>query len=125
MQNQSNVVGWFEIAVTDMDRAKKFYSNVFQTEFHDMEMDDSIMAMFPMDITKTGSSGALLKHKDYIPSTDGTVIYFSCVDCAVEQKRVEEQGGNVIIPKMAIGEHGFISMFIDCEGNKIGLHSNS
>lgn len=51
------------------------------------------------------------------------VIYFECEDLAVEEAKVEKAGGKVIMPKMAIGEFGFIAQFIDTEGNRIGLHS--
>ena len=52
-----------------------------------------------------------------------TIIYFSLVDCAVEEARAAEHGGTVVKPKMAIGDYGFISLVLDTEGNMIGLHS--
>jgi predicted enzyme related to lactoylglutathione lyase len=59
------------------------------------------------------------------PGGGGTLIYFSCVDCAVEESRVEAAGGRVLKPKMAIGAYGFISLVLDSEGNTIGLHSQT
>lgn len=124
MEVKNNPVNWFEIAVIDLDRAKKFYGTVFQTDFQDLDLGHAKMAMFAMDHAKTGAGGSLLLAGPAKPSGDGTTIYFSCEDCAVEAARVEENGGKIVFPKMDIGDHGFVSQFIDTEGNRIGLHSN-
>jgi uncharacterized protein len=46
-------------------------------------------------------------------------------DCVTEERRIEEAGGKIVRPKMSIGEFGFVSIFIDSEGNTIGLHSRN
>ncbi len=125
---KNNPVGWFEIYVQDMPRAKRFYEAVFQTEltllpnpdpegFSEMEM-----LTFPMSMEDYGASGALVKMPD-CPSGGSTLVYFSCDDCAVEAERAAQNGGTIFKGKMAIGEHGFIAMVVDTEGNMIGLHS--
>ena len=124
MQKQSNPVNWFEISVTDLERAKKFYGAVLQTEFQDLDMGKTKMAMFAMDPEKRGTGGSLLLADGANPSHDGTTIYFSCEDCSIEAGRVEVNGGKILFPKMAIGEFGFVAQFYDTEGNRIGLHSN-
>jgi predicted enzyme related to lactoylglutathione lyase len=50
-------------------------------------------------------------------------VYFSCEDCAVEAARATANGGSIFKEKMSIGEHGFIALVFDTEGNMIGLHS--
>ena len=124
MEVQNNPVNWFEIAVTDLDRAKKFYGSVFQTGFQDLDMDQTKMSMFAMDPEKSGAGGSLLLADEAKPSADGTTIYFQCDDVATEAGRVEENGGQIVFPKMSIGEFGFVAQFIDTEGNRIGLHSS-
>ena len=57
------------------------------------------------------------------PSGNGTIVYFTCEDCAVEEKRVVPNGGKVMKSKFSIGQYGFISLVTDTEGNMIGLHS--
>jgi predicted enzyme related to lactoylglutathione lyase len=57
------------------------------------------------------------------PGQGGTMVYFSCEDCAVEAALIEKHGGQVHQPKHSIGEYGFIAIAQDCEGNIIGLHS--
>ena len=119
----NNPIGWLEIAATDIERAKEFYSSVFKLEFQYIEMPDTKMYMFGNPEGK-GSAGAIQKSDMNKPSTEGTVPYFSCEDLATELGRVESAGGKVIIPKTDIGEFGFFAQIDDTEGNRIGLHSN-
>ncbi len=120
----SNPVVWFEIAATDLERAKKFYSEVFQLEMQYVDMPDSPMYMMGSGAEGVpGAGGALVKSADNVPSTSGTMVYFYCDDVAVEASRVEAAGGTLIVPKTSLGEFGFMAMFIDTEGNKVGMHS--
>ncbi|MEQ8881416.1 MAG: VOC family protein [Cyclobacteriaceae bacterium] len=118
----NNPVQWFEIATKDLERAKTFYSEVFNLEFQYIEMPDSKMYMFG-EPDKIGSAGCLLQSAESKPSTEGTTIYFSCEDVAVHADKIEIAGGQVIVPKTDIGEFGFFGQFIDSEGNRLGLHS--
>ena len=70
-----------------------------------------------------GSSGALCKMAGCKAGGGGTLIYFSCEDCAVEAGRVVANGGSLYKEKFSIGEYGFIAIACDTEGNTIGLHS--
>jgi uncharacterized protein len=118
-----NVVGWFEIPVNDMPRAKKFYSAVFGHELIDMNMPDMESAAFPWVNDAPNAGGGLVKSKNYEPSATGTVVYFYSEDLSIELVKVVKNGGKVLVPKTSIGEYGFIALFIDSEGNRIGLHS--
>lgn len=44
-------------------------------------------------------------------------------DCAVEAKRIEAAGGEILKEKSSIGEYGYIVPAFDTEGNLFGLHS--
>jgi len=117
-----NPIQWLEITSTNLERAKDFYSKVFNLEFQLSEMPEYKMYMFGMP-NAVGSSGALVQDSINKPSTDGTVIYFSCENLSTELGRVEAAGGKLLIPKTDIGEFGFFAHIIDTEGNRIGLHS--
>lgn len=78
---------------------------------------------FPGDHAHPGASGALSKTKGSPSSGNSTLVYFTCEDCATEAGRVAASGGRVQREKMAIGEHGFIALPFDTEGNLFGLHS--
>ncbi|MDC0534706.1 VOC family protein [Francisellaceae bacterium] len=123
MNIERNSVCWFEIYVDVMERAKAFYESVLQVKLDKVPVDEPEMWMFPGDPQKPGSSGALVKMSFKKPSKDGTVIYFSCEDCANETSRVEENGGKIFQNKFSIGEFGFISVIEDTEGNMVGFHS--
>jgi predicted enzyme related to lactoylglutathione lyase len=122
----SNAVGWFEIYVDEMARAKSFYQTVFQRPMEDLTAPagaDMQMCSFTMNPTGTGAAGALVKSSVMKPGTGGTLVYFSCADCAHEASRAAASGGILCQPKMSIGPYGFIAIVQDTEGNTIGLHS--
>ena len=122
---EENMVGWFEIPVTDMARAKQFYDTVFQIDISLHEFGGFSMGWFPFAEGKAGAAGSLVKHESYVPSdTHGPVIYFSCKNLATELARVPKAGGEILQQKTQIGEgHGFMALFKDTEGNRIALHS--
>lgn len=118
-----NPVCWFDIHVSDMTRAKKFYETVFDVQLTDLPIKWGKQSTFPFDETGTNATGALVEQKDYIANGNNTVVYFASANCTDEESRVENAGGKVLRPKMAIGEFGFISLFQDIDGNTIGVHS--
>lgn len=126
MSTLSNPVGWFELYVDDMARAKAFYQAVFQRPMEDLATPpggDMQMCAFTMNPSAWGAAGALVKSPHAKPGTAGTLVYFSCADCAVEAARAAAAGGTVCQPRKSIGDYGFIAIVQDTEGNTIGLHS--
>ncbi|WP_225036010.1 VOC family protein [Winogradskyella sp. SM1960] len=125
MKNHNPVV-WFEINVNDLNRAATFYEAVLEITLEDLKdptSDDLTMKSFPSDMENYGAAGALVKMEGAEPSANGSMVYFGCKDCKEPESRVEKNGGKILQSKMAIGEHGFISVVMDTEGNSIGFHS--
>ena len=120
---KTNPVGWFEIYVQDMPRAKAFYQAVVQVELTRLNSPDLELWGFPMALDAWGAGGALVKMDGVSSGGNSTLVYFSCADCAVEASRVVVAGGEILRDKWFIGEYGFIALVIDTEGNRIGLHS--
>lgn len=118
-----NVVNWFEIPATDLPRAKAFYEAVFDVTLMHMDMGPSSMEMFPSEPGAANAGGALVVMEGYEPSSTGTTVYFQTADIEGLLAKVTEAGGSVLVPKMPIGEHGFIAHFLDSEGNRVALHS--
>ena len=119
-----NPVGWFELYTHDILRAKQFYEAVFLKELTPLPTGDDIqMYAFQMVPNSAGASGSIVSHPMRKPSSEGTLIYFSCDDCEVEAARIPAAGGQIICPKMSIGQFGFFALAMDTEGNTIGLHS--
>lgn len=121
----SNPVGWFEIYVQDMTRARRFYETVLATRLERMESPTPGVELwaFPMHQEGTGAAGALVQGEGCPSGGHGTLVYFSCEDCAAEASRVPENGGKVFKEKFSIDPYGFIALVVDTEGNMIGLHS--
>ena len=132
MNKERNPVGWFEIYVSDMERAKAFYEKTLDTELEELPTPDPSIQMmaFPMRSPDEcggelpGACGSLAKMDGVTPGGGGTLVYFSCSDCAEDESRAAAAGGKIVKSKFSIGEHGFISLIVDTEGNMIGLHSN-
>jgi uncharacterized protein len=120
---KNNPVGWFEIYVQDMNRAKAFYETVLATTLTALGPADLQMFAFPGDMVSTGSSGALVKMQGVPSGGNSVMIYFTCEDCSLEGSRVAAAGGTLFREKMSIGEYGFIVLAVDTEGNMFGLHS--
>ncbi|MEO5341147.1 MAG: VOC family protein [Magnetococcus sp. MYC-9] len=118
-----NPVGWFEIYVEEMARAKAFYEAVFAVQLARIEMPGMEMWTFPMERNEYGASGALVKMPGCPAGGNSVIVYFNCADCAVEADRAKQAGGQIHREKMSIGTHGHIALVTDTEGNLIGLHS--
>jgi uncharacterized protein len=118
-----NPVGWFEIYVDDMSRAKKFYEAVFGVTLSKLESPEIEMWAFASDRETYGAPGALVKMAGVPAGRNSVVVYFSCADCAVEAGKAARAGGKIQKEKMSIGEYGHIALVHDTEGNLIGLHS--
>ena len=118
-----NAIHWFEIPALDMDRAVKFYNQVLGYAMAPFTMHNCTMAMFPCE---SAVGGAICKQDDFQPSKQGSLVYLDCgPDLSVSLAKIEPAGGKVVMPKTAIGEHGFIALFLDTEGNRVGLHSDA
>lgn len=120
------MVVWFEIPVTDMDRAKKFYEEVFKVTIKVVDLGGLLMGWFPDRGDAHGATGTLIKQESYIPSQEGTLVYFSSEDVQQQIDRVAAAGGSIYQPKTQISpEYGYMAVFIDTEGNRIALHSRA
>jgi predicted enzyme related to lactoylglutathione lyase len=118
-----NAINWFEIPAKNFDKAKKFYEEIFGTSMQSMEAMGMKSAFFSIDM-KEGIGGCITQGQGYEPSDKGTVIYLNGGDdLSLILNKVEKAGGKILMPKTAIGENGFMAHFLDCEGNRIGLHS--
>lgn len=120
---KANPVGWFEIYVDDMARARRFYEAVFGGTLEPLPVDGLEMFAFPMADDVLGAGGALVHAPECPAGRNSTVVYFSCEDCAVEAGRVAPAGGRVLREKFSIGQYGFVALVFDTEGNLVGLHS--
>ncbi|HMS30119.1 MAG TPA: VOC family protein [Saprospiraceae bacterium] len=117
-----NSINWFEIPVTDFERAKAFYSEILNTNIGEMPFPEGRYGILAYD--QQGVGGGLVQGEGFVPSQTGTIVYLNGgEDLNVPLSKVEAAGGKVVMPKTSIGQNGFMAHFIDTEGNRVALHS--
>ena len=120
-----NALTWFEIPVTDIARAQRFYETLLAKSMRREEMGPQTLAIFPYD-NGNGVGGALLQGATApAPGTDGSLVYLDASPSLdVVLSRASELGAKVLLPKLQLpGTIGFIAQIVDSEGNRVGLHS--
>ena len=121
-----HAISWFEIPSTNLERATKFYETIFGVQLIAMDTPNIKMRLFPLE-DMMGVGGAVVDsggfHKPSV--TDGSLIYLNGnPDLENILSKVEAAGGKIMVPKTEISpEYGYMAVFIDTEGNRIGLHS--
>ncbi|MEJ5079332.1 MULTISPECIES: VOC family protein [unclassified Ochrobactrum] len=119
-----NIIAHVEIPVTKLERAIAFYSEVFGISFDEMvEIHGNRMAYFPFEEGKDGASGALAEGEVYVPTIHGAIVYLSVAEIDQVIAKSTKQGSEVLFPKTAIGENGFVAEITDSEGNRIAIQS--
>ena len=123
--NMNNLISIVEIPTTDFARAVKFYQTILGVTIEEVDMDGMLMGVLPSDGETVNV--VLVNGNNYKPTTDGAVLYLNAGnDLQPMLDKVEQNGGQVILPKTEISpEMGFFALFIDTEGNKLGLHSSN
>ena len=115
------LIAWVEIPATDFQRAVKFYNAILNLDLNAMDFGHEKMAFFPND------EGAISFAPDFKPSRDGVLVSLETEnDLDGTIKRVKANGGEIVQPKTKIEAEGrgYFALFIDSEGNKVGLYGN-
>lgn len=118
----------FEIHVDDMERAKKFYSEVFGWTFEDW----TAYAGAPYFGTVSGKDdergieGALMQRIGPGPAIGQSVNAFVCTlgveDYDATERKILELGGKLAMPKTALTGMAWQGYYLDTEGNIFGIH---
>ena len=125
----TNALNWFEIPVTNSNRAQKFYETILDIQMERHVMMGMEMTNFPyhMQAASGRVSGALVKSPQHKPGLDGAVVYLNAnpaIQAVVD--KIEKAGGKLIMPKTLINEQiGYMAFFIDTEGNRMALHAGN
>lgn len=123
MENINNSLNWFEIPVTDFERARKFYSSIYDYDMPTTTIGESQLGFFPVQLKNIG--GAIIKGDGCVPSQNGTLVYLNGGnDLNIILDKIEPAGGSIAVNKTEISpDLGFFAIFTDTEGNKVALHS--
>ena len=121
--DMKSFISLFEIPATDISRAVNFYQAILDINIEKMEMPGMEMGVFPYEGQMV--TGVIMKGEGYNPTADGVTIYLNGGDnLQTILDKVEKNGGKIIAPKTAhADESGFFALFLDTEGNKLGLNS--
>ncbi|MDO6602119.1 VOC family protein [Arenibacter palladensis] len=121
--NMNSYVSIFEIPATDISRAINFYKEILGVEIERLEFPGMEMGLFPYQDQMV--TGVIMKGEGYEPSDKGVTIYLNGGDnLQTILDKVEGNGGKIIVPKsLHADESGYYALFLDSEGNKMGLHS--
>jgi predicted enzyme related to lactoylglutathione lyase len=125
METNANVLNWFEIPATDINRAKGFYQGILDIQMETSNMMGIEMAFFPYVMGSSKVSGAICKSEHHKPSYDGCIVYLNGnPDLQKVLDKVEQAGGQIVMPKTKISDEvGYMAFIIDTEGNRVAVHS--
>jgi predicted enzyme related to lactoylglutathione lyase len=115
-------VFYFEIPVTNMNRAVTFYEELMELKLDRQIVDGYEMALFPFADGAPGATGALAKGDVYKPSKDGAIIYFQVRDIKSTVEKAQKLGRPILYPIKDVGEAGFVAEIEDTEGNRLALN---
>ena len=116
------LISWVEIPAENMERAVKFYNALLGLELEILDFGAEKMACFPND------EGAISMAPDFNPSRDGVLVSLNMEDGLDRAlSTLVEMGGEILKPKTKIEAEGrgYFALFLDSEGNKVGLYGDS
>lgn len=116
------LISWVEIPAVDIERAVNFYNTIFNLDLEILDFGKEKMACFPNE------QGAISLSPDFKPSEDGVLVSLNAnEEMDITLEKIKNAGAKVITPKTKIEADGkgFFAIFIDLEGNRIGLYSTS
>ncbi|WP_062053550.1 VOC family protein [Aquimarina longa] len=122
-KEMKNYISLFEIPATDISRAVNFYQAILGINIEKMEIPGIEMGVFPYEDQII--TGVIMKGEGYKPSADGVTMYLNGGDnLQTILDKIEKNGGKILMQKTAhADESGFFALFLDTEGNKLGLNS--
>jgi uncharacterized protein len=120
----ASTVVWFDIPVSDMSRAIKFYEALTGQTLKRLPVGPGKETALFAPGEKGEVSGCLFSAPEDQPSVYGSRVYLNASPSLdVWLARVEPAGGKIAVPKTPVPGRGFFAYIIDSEGNRVGLHA--
>ena len=125
----------FEIPADDVDRAKKFYSELFGwkmekwpgTDSKDISSSSSNMEYWIISTTdskgnKASIGGGMMKRQEQQQHHHEHITNFIDVNSVDEySSKIQKLGGKVVVSKMAVPGMGYFAVCHDTENNSFGI----
>jgi uncharacterized protein len=113
----------FEIPANDVEKVKKFYSDVFGWKIEKLpDMEYYSITTVPVDekgnVIRPGVNGGLYKREQPIQQP---VNYIWVESVEEYSKKIVAMGGKVVVPKMEIPGMGWFALGQDPECNTFGV----
>lgn len=126
MQNSAqypDLVGWFDMPVSNLERAVTFYQAVIGRE---VKIEAYEQFRFGIFAHSDKNAGCLVPTDKPITGENTIMIYLN-VDGRIRDAVAKTLSleGTVVEDVHPIGPYGFRAIIIDTEGNKVALHSHS
>lgn len=130
MNLPTHAINWFELPVSNGNRAKKFYEMLFDYTMTTSEIGTSKMGFLLFDFQGGGKGGAIVYNPEfYTPSANGTLVYINAEpDLPLILDKVEAAGGKILTEKKIVtpdAHLGYWATILDTEGNRFALHSSN
>ncbi len=121
-----NTIAFFEIPAVDFTRAVTFYEIILDIKLTVMDCGNEKMAFFPNENGQCPGAVSWDSERTFLPSKDGALIHFHIENMEKTLSSIDNRGGKIIRPKTKIEaeNRGYFSLFIDSEGNRLGLYSD-
>jgi predicted enzyme related to lactoylglutathione lyase len=109
----------FDINAKDSDRAIKFYETIFNWEFSKWGGPMDYWMIKTGQESEPGIDGGMSKNDELTGFDTSVTVDVKSIDDVIKQ--IQDLGGQIVQPKMAIPGIGWFAQFKDTEGNKLGL----
>ena len=114
----SNRIMWLELASSDIPASAKFYQELFDWPILKDEQMDYTMTAFEGDATGVGFS-AVSEEQGVTPGS--VLVYVDVADVDATIARAKELGAPILLDKTEIPTVGWMAIFGDPGGNRIGV----
>lgn len=120
-----HALSWFEIPASNLERSFVFYNAVFPKGVRMGTFGDSELILFNVPFSSGEAvGGSIVCRPGFEPSANGPVIFLTATGPINETvARIGPAGGKVLVPEMNLGKFGFAALFLDSEGNRLGVLS--
>lgn len=112
------MMNWFEIPADDLERAKRFYTELFGWTIEEFPVPFRKDFLLIRTADLNAIFGGLTKREDQ----SHTMVNYISVSCTEKYiDKIESLGGKVLVPKTAVPGMGYFAVCQDTEQNAFAI----
>src|SRR6476620_9487683 len=112
----------FEVPADDVERSRKFYSDLFGWKFEKWPGMESGMEYWIINTTDNEGGkavgGGMMKRQN---PQQGITNFIDVTSVDEYSAKVQSLGGKIVAPKQAVPTMGFFAVCLDTENNTLGI----